>query len=134
MTFYRVEHPSTAKGPYCGDVSSASTRNRPVPFQDGIGEWWRDDVAAYDADLEYVFGFESLRQLYDWFRGDLQRLQDLGYLIHKYEPTDAGGHNYRHNFKVHRGKCQVIFARQRSEFDECECVDWWVVRGFGLDL
>lgn len=125
--FYRVEHPTTARGPYnpsLEGLSGATPGNRPMPHEDGIGEWYMEQAAASDAGMDYVFGFESLRQLYEWFRDDLKRLQDHGYVVHRYAATGEGGVCYRRGIKVHRGRCQLIFARYPSEFDEAEVVEW----------
>ncbi len=88
MIAYRVEHPRSGKGPYrtghtddhkcygtylC-DKHNGDPSKWPSPSEDGI------TITGSDR-RQYKFGFESLRDLRQWFRTELDSLHELGFVI-----------------------------------------------------
>jgi hypothetical protein len=97
MTIYRVQN-SKNEGPYTGghlgDVGG------PVPKQDGILE----------IPHNYMFGFKSIDQFYDWFSSnEINKLKEWGYKIYLYEVDKEF---------VLEGKNQICFHENKGSLIE----------------
>lgn len=103
MIVYRVENLSN-EGPYRNGAASwggesYSDDDHPMPGADGIPmEVFRPFERAF------VFGFETLSQVNDWFSPqDRKKLDDHGFFLSTYEVDKE---------HVHLGRKQLIFNRK----------------------
>lgn len=103
MRIYRVEHVESGVGPYTTCIEKATDiilkyfnpRNQPLPQDDGLID--------YDG---LWFGFESRRQLTDWFPHPiLPMLERLGFKVMVYEVALAD---------MKRGRRQVAFVKENA--------------------
>lgn len=118
MLVYRIEHPETRGGPYCGAreldrqaqnglasivYRHSDLKRTPSPMNDGTlfagrGFW---GVPSRD----YVFGFASLADMRRWFtREERHALKALGFVLAIYRSDD-----------VEVGNRQVAFIRGESK-------------------
>ena len=75
---------------YIDGLTSQTPVHRPAPRDDNIDPW--------SSHEDYLFGCESFEKLKEWFRGDIRKLDRIGYVVAVYIADD-----------VMRGRRQLVF-------------------------
>ena len=101
MRVYRVEHHRKRHGPYqyseVIEIVPFIPRRQPLPQRDGITD---------PKMIDMHFGFESVRQMLDWFDAKvLDALKAYGYIVAAYEVDVT---------HMLRGRCQVCFLKEKA--------------------
>lgn len=126
MFIYRIEHKITGFGPYCSVINEDEVgyilRNRHDDCWGNDAKWpagmWDfPNIEFYQS--KYLFGFDSLKQLTDWFGTDFEILSEYFITIYNIEEE---------NIIKGISKKQIIFDPTKAKIykyiDKLDKIQW----------
>lgn len=119
MLVYRVEHSVDGCGPYMSNTLEGKFRPQYIQrLANSLGTKHNGDsehcviweeVGNQGFSSRHFCGFESMEQLYNWFRGFITSLFECGYVFKTYNVPDQ---------YVLRGRYQLAFEMDKAEVVE----------------